>query len=260
MNKSWGESSCGEMHLQPLRNEGNGYVVPCCVGSSPTRANFIQDGEQVIAGSTNVWKWNGVTESTIALDTHRSYPPSSTPASNYYVHDVGSTNCQLSTRVNDPVTQNVHAHDVDLCTELKSRLKVQMNVNKELKRLLIASVGSDLQHRLEQIVHEKAELSHELDTSFQQLIDHGEEMDRISIECDIWRSKFLASRLMIDELASWKAELSLQYKESQLALQHLIQEREELTRTLLLAVTHLSKVVEQHNVNFSGKLLFWSRV
>ena len=126
-------------------------------------------------------------------------------------------------------------------------LEVQVNVNKELKRLLIASVGSDFQHQLEQIVHEKAELSCELDAASQQLITGGEEMDRMIIEGDIWRSKFLASHLLIDEFSHWKAELSAQYEESQRALQCMLQEREELSQTLLLTMTHLDKAIELHH-------------
>ena len=136
-------------------------------------------------------------------------------------------------------------------------LKVQMNVNKELKRLLIASVGSDLQRRLDQLVHERAELSCELDTSLEQLMASGEEMDSVAIECDIWRSKFLASRLMIDELASWKAELTLQYRQSQQALQCLVQEREELSQSLGPAVARLQKAVGSSP---PGKLLLRLRL
>ena len=110
------------------------------------------------------------------------------------------------------------------------QLQVQIGVNKELKRLLVASVGSDLQVRLEQIVQEKAELTRDLDTSLQQLAENREDFDHVSIECDIWRSKFLASRVMIDELAGWKAELLLHFKESLKALQCLLNEREELAK------------------------------
>lgn len=138
------------------------------------------------------------------------------------------------------------------CSELDSKLKVQMNVNRELKRLLVASVGSDLQLRLDQIVQEKATLSHELETSLQQLTENSEDIDRISIECDIWRSKFLASRLMIDELASWKAELSLQFKESQRALQCLLKEHEDLKKMLAKCNGCLKEAVESLNYNAEG--------
>ena len=128
------------------------------------------------------------------------------------------------------------------CSELESKLKMQMDVNKELKRLLVASIGSDLQYRLNQIAEEKATISHDLDISLQQLAENDEELDRVSIQCDIWRSKFLASRLMIDELAEWKAEISQQLKESQRALQCMLKEHVDLSRLLVQSNHFLNEI------------------
>lgn len=129
------------------------------------------------------------------------------------------------------------------CSELESRLKVQTDINKELKRLLVASMGSDLQHCLNHIAEEKATISQDLDASLQRLADNYEEIDRVSIQCDIWRSKFLASRLMIDELAGWKAEETRQLRESQRALHCMLQERAELRALLSQCGQDLSKLV-----------------
>ena len=134
-------------------------------------------------------------------------------------------------------------------SDVATQLKVQIEVNRELKRLLVAAVGNDLQQRFEQIVQEKTSLSRGLDASLKQLADNNEEFDRVSIECDIWRSKYLASRVMIDELASWKAELSLQFKESQKALQSLLAERRELGDELLECSTHLCRILEHVQVS-----------
>ena len=128
--------------------------------------------------------------------------------------------------------------------KLSAQLKVQMEVNRELKRLLVASIGGDIQLRLDQIVQEKAELSRNLDTSLHQLAENNEELDRLSIECDIWRSKFLASRLMMDELASWKAALSMQFKDSQRALHCLMKERNKLCQELSECNSYLQRTVE----------------
>ncbi len=125
-----------------------------------------------------------------------------------------------------------------------AKLKQQIGVNKELKRLLIASVGSNLQLRLEQMVQEKAELSHNIDASLQQLAELSEDLDRVSIECDIWRSKYLASRVMIDELAGWKAELSLHFKESLRALRCLLSERREVSEELVKCHSEISAAIE----------------
>ena len=126
-------------------------------------------------------------------------------------------------------------------SNLQSQLKVQTDVNRELKRLLVASVGSSLEYRLQQIVQEKAELAQDLDLSLQQVVNNNEELDQVSIECDIWRSKFIASRVMIDELASWKAKLSLQLRESHKCLQYMLCEREEIARELVECRAHLQK-------------------
>lgn len=128
-------------------------------------------------------------------------------------------------------------------SELESQLQKQMDINRELKRLLVASIGSDLQYRLNQIAEEKATISQSLDTSLHQLAENHEEIDKLSIDCDIWRSKFLASRLMVDELAGWKAEVTRQLKESQRALQCMLKESTELGSTLLQCSHHLEGIV-----------------
>lgn len=128
------------------------------------------------------------------------------------------------------------------CSELEAKLRLQTDTNKELKRLLVASMGSDLQHCLNHIAEEKAAISQDLDASLQRLAENHEEIDRVSIECDIWRSKFLASRLMIDELAGWKAEETRQLKESQRALQCMLRERAELSNSLLQCNHHLGEL------------------
>lgn len=130
-------------------------------------------------------------------------------------------------------------------SELESQLQIQTDVNRELKRLLVASVGSDLEHRLQQIVQEKAELSQDLNASLQEVMSNHEELDQVSIECDIWRSKFIASRVMIDELASWKAELSLQLRESRKALQYMLHERGDVCREVTECSTHLQRALSE---------------
>ena len=127
-------------------------------------------------------------------------------------------------------------------TELECQLKIQTDINRELKRLLVASMGSDLQHRVNQIAKEKATISQDLDASLHQLAENYEEIDRVSIECDIWRSKFLASRLMVDELAGWKAEVSMQLRESQRALQCMLKESAEMGKHLLQCNAHLNSI------------------
>lgn len=134
-------------------------------------------------------------------------------------------------------------------TELECQLKVQTDINKELKRLLVASMGNDLQYRVNQIAKEKATISQDLDASLHQVAENYEEIDRVSIECDIWRSKFLASRLMVDELAGWKAKISMQLRESQRALQCMLKESSEMGEYLLQCNAHLNNVGSHFKLN-----------
>lgn len=67
-------------------------------------------------------------------------------------------------------------------------------VNRELKKLLVASVGDDLQYHFERLAREKNQLILENEALGRSLAHTTEQLERMSIQCDVWRSKFLASR------------------------------------------------------------------
>ncbi|KAL3848090.1 hypothetical protein ACJMK2_018969 [Sinanodonta woodiana] len=127
---------------------------------------------------------------------------------------------------------------------LKSQLGVQLQVNSELKKLLVASLGEDLQNRVERLARDKAELSLEVGGFGKRLLEDYENFDKISIQADMWRSKYLASRVIIDELASGKAFYAMQFQESQNALEQLLNERHELRANLLETNRCLQQVKE----------------
>ena len=192
---------------------------------------------------------NDLTEYSFRFPSHDIFPPISRHSHTVNSYPLSSTPAARNTQTATNRLEKISSENFETQVEnLEEKLKVQTDINRELKRLLVAAVGSDLQLRLNQMLSEKAVLSHRLDTSLKQLADGGEEMDRVAIECDIWRSKYLASRLMIDELASWKAELSLQYKESQRALLGLLQEQKELSRSLAECISVLTESVEGFRV------------
>ncbi|KAK3530162.1 hypothetical protein QTP86_017738, partial [Hemibagrus guttatus] len=66
----------------------------------------------------------------------------------------------------------------------------------------------------------------------------AEQLERMSIQCDVWRSKFLASRVMAEELTNSRAALQRQIREAQTAIQDLLREREEFSRDM--TYTHRS--------------------
>ncbi|KAL3219454.1 hypothetical protein MRX96_005754 [Rhipicephalus microplus] len=94
------------------------------------------------------------------------------------------------------------------CTQdLQEQLRVQVEVNRELKKLLVASVGEDLEARVHFLSEDKAQLAADVRAYAQRLSQGREEIDRLAIHADVWRSKFLAASLLVDELANCKARL-----------------------------------------------------
>lgn len=163
--------------------------------------------------------------------------------------DMSPSSFKVSRKYKHPSAPKHSARERD--EKASAQLAIQLEVNKELKRLLIASVGSDLQAKLEQLADEKVNVSHKLSSVLQQMRETTEEVDEVAIECDIWRSKFVASRVMIDELASWKAALSVRLRDSCKALQCLLKEREELYQKLAVSNATLQGVL-QHLESHKG--------
>ncbi|XP_028332177.1 golgin-45 [Gouania willdenowi] len=116
---------------------------------------------------------------------------------------------------------------------LSNQLRVQTEVNRELKKLLVASVGDDLQYQFERMAREKNQLILENEALGRCLAHTAEQLERMSIQCDVWRSKFLASRVMAEELTNARAALQRQAREAQGAIQDLLAEREDFSRDMM---------------------------
>lgn len=67
-------------------------------------------------------------------------------------------------------------------------------MNGELKKLLVAAVGEDIETRVNHLTEDKVHLARALLTSAQRLSTHQEQTEWLAGQCEVWRSKFLASR------------------------------------------------------------------
>lgn len=76
----------------------------------------------------------------------------------------------------------------------ESQLKFQVQVNSELKNLLVAAVGDDLQTRVNVLTEDKLQLARALLSSATQHSTHTEQIEYLANQSEVWRSKFLASR------------------------------------------------------------------
>lgn len=90
---------------------------------------------------------------------------------------------------------------------VSAQLVSQVQVNTELKNLLVAAVGEDLQTRVNVLTEDKLQLARALLSTAQNLSSHTEQIEYLAGQSEVWRSKFLASSLMVEELARWKATL-----------------------------------------------------
>lgn len=126
---------------------------------------------------------------------------------------------------------------------LLNQLRVQTEVNRELKKLLVASVGNDLQYHFERLAREKNQLILENEALGRNTAQLSEQLERMSIQCDVWRSKFLASRVMADELTNSRAVLQRQNRDAKSAIQDLLSEREQFRQEMLASQKLLEELL-----------------
>ncbi|KPI99971.1 PREDICTED: golgin-45 [Papilio xuthus] len=117
---------------------------------------------------------------------------------------------------------------------LKEQLKQQVQVNKELKTMLVASMGEDLEIQVQSLNEDKKHLANALINSAQHLSTHQEQTEWLAGQCEVWRSKFLASSLMVEELANCKKLLNEKTVNLQQAIKKLLDERCR-TRDMMLS-------------------------
>lgn len=68
-------------------------------------------------------------------------------------------------------------------------------------------MGDDLQYHFERLAREKNQLILENEALGRSLAHTAEQLERMSIQCDVWRSKFLASRYDIDKVIVVQIEM-----------------------------------------------------
>lgn len=129
-------------------------------------------------------------------------------------------------------------------SQLENQLKFQAQVNGELKNLLVAAVGEDLETKVHLLTEDKLQLARALLNSAQHLNTHQEQTEWLAGQCEVWRSKFLASSLMVEELAKWKAALCQRTTNLQEAIKRLLEERKSIRDTSLKTYRILSILLE----------------
>ncbi|CAP28701.2 Protein CBG09088 [Caenorhabditis briggsae] len=85
---------------------------------------------------------------------------------------------------------------------LRKELNLEQKMNSELKRLMIATLSDELQGQVEALTEDKVRLAYRVDEYMGKLMVEDEESDRLRIDRDVWKCKFLAQSIRCDELTS----------------------------------------------------------
>lgn len=126
--------------------------------------------------------------------------------------------------------------DLNLSNEvnrLKEELEVQTKVNSDLKKLLVASIGDDLHYKVDALVRTKVQLANEIGDYTRKLVEDYEDLDKLSIQADIWHSKYQASRVLVEQLTSEHDKLNISLSQVENVMRYTLQEREKLHAMLL---------------------------
>ncbi|KAL1508894.1 hypothetical protein ABEB36_003714 [Hypothenemus hampei] len=128
---------------------------------------------------------------------------------------------------------------------LECQLKFQAQVNSELKTLLVAAVGEDLESRVQHLTEDKLALARALLNSANHLTSHQEQTEWLSGQCEVWRSKFLASSLMVEELARWKSALTKRTNDLQDVIKKMLSDQYKMQKQMLKTYSNLNLILEK---------------
>ncbi|XP_065344344.1 golgin-45 isoform X2 [Cloeon dipterum] len=79
---------------------------------------------------------------------------------------------------------------------LEAQLQFQEQVNTELKRMLVAAVGEDVEVKVQHLTEDKLHLARALVNNSESITSHQEQLEYVTGQCEVWKSKFLASRTL----------------------------------------------------------------
>lgn len=124
--------------------------------------------------------------------------------------------------------------------QAEQQLKIQTKVNSEVKRLLVASVGEDIEARVDFLTQDKARLAADVMQYSNQVATDWEAKEALGVESDVWRSKYLASSVIVEELDKSRQEAVSRSESLEHAGRRLLGERSSLRQSLAASQQLLS--------------------
>jgi len=106
----------------------------------------------------------------------------------------------------------------------------------------VASVGEDIEARVDYLTQDKARLAADIRQYSNKICKDFEEKEKLSVQSDLWKSKFLACSVIVDELARWKGSLIQRNDEVDHHIRLLLHERSVLWEAMKANYQVLSQV------------------
>ncbi|XKL62852.1 hypothetical protein PGB90_002685 [Kerria lacca] len=134
-------------------------------------------------------------------------------------------------------------------SKLENQVKFQTQINGEIKKLLIAAVGEDMETRVQLLTEDKLYLAKQLLNTAKTLSTHQEQIEWLVGQSEVWRSKFLASSILVENLAKCKAKLCQKVSECENVLRHLLEDNDKLRQNVFKTFVNLSTLHEKFDLN-----------
>lgn len=136
---------------------------------------------------------------------------------------------------------------------LQNQLEAQIKINDDLKRLLVASVGDDLQHSVEALVRTRAQLDVDMVGYHNKLFKEEEEVDKLSIQADMWYSKYMATKVLLDEVTKQRDSSKESWLHCRNALLQLLHLYTEIKDNMVDSFQHLQQLKSALGPHFKSK-------
>ena len=173
-------------------------LAPCFIDARfYTDTQFLKLANQLKKNSLDTASTNSIKigPKANAADVASVVSDNSSASSNKEAESAGCSREQCETRI---------AYLENQMKGIYEQLQIQTQVNVELKKMLVASIaGEDLQYKLERLISDKQRYEFELTSNSKEIQRLAEELEQMGIQCDLWRTKFSAVKLLSEENFAW---------------------------------------------------------
>ncbi|XP_027842864.2 golgin-45 [Aphis gossypii] len=129
----------------------------------------------------------------------------------------------------------------------------QAQVNNELKNMLVASIGEDIEAKIQMLTEDKVLLAHKLLNFTGALAGRQDQLETVAGERDVLRSKFLAGSLIVEDLSKWKTFLCNRVDKLEATLQTILDENRKNRHLLKSAHENLKVLQNYYKLEVSTK-------